>query len=79
MHWPKRSSTPSAPKSGKQDDHTAPIKAVASTLTMASGMLGQDGRHPVSLAHAGFAQGIGGPSNFRVHLVPTQAAGSLRN
>ena len=30
-----------APNSGEQDDQTAPIEAVASTLTIASGMLGR--------------------------------------
>jgi hypothetical protein len=39
--WPKRSSTPWTPKSGEQDDHTAPTDAAPSTATIASGTLGR--------------------------------------
>ena len=38
--WPKRSSTPCSPKSGEQDDQTAPIEAAASMAATVSGMLG---------------------------------------
>ena len=38
--WPKRSSTPCSPKSGEQDDQTAPIEAAASMPATVSGMFG---------------------------------------
>ena len=38
--WPKRSSTPCSPKSGEQDDQTAPSEAAASMPATASGMFG---------------------------------------
>jgi hypothetical protein len=39
--WPKRSSTPEMPKSGEQEDQTAPRLAVASMPITASGALGR--------------------------------------
>ena len=38
--WPNRSSTPCSPKSGEQEDQTAPIEAAASMAATVSGMLG---------------------------------------
>ena len=40
--WPKRSSTPRAPKSGEQEDQVAPTAAAASMAMMVSGILGMN-------------------------------------
>ncbi len=40
--WPKRSSTPLMPKSGEQEDQTAPMLVAASMPMTASGRLGMN-------------------------------------
>ena len=40
MVWPKRSRTPLMPKSGEQEDQTAPMLVAASMAMMLSGILG---------------------------------------
>src|SRR5438552_115783 len=40
--WPKRSTTPATPKSGEQDDQTAPRLVAASIAITVSGMFGMN-------------------------------------
>ena len=55
--WPKRSSTPAAPKSGEQEEKTAPSAAVAAMTATDSGMFGRKAatRSPSSIPAAASA------------------------
>ena len=58
--WPKRSSTPLAPKSGEQDDQTAPTLAAASIAMTVSGMFG---RKPATRSPARTPCALSAPGN----------------
>jgi len=64
--WPKRSNTPLMPKSGEQEDHTAPRLVVASNGDDGLMAVGHEARHPVAGLHAALAQRVGAASHLLV-------------
>ena len=68
--WPKRSSTPSTPKSGEQDDQIAPMEAAASRQAIDLRHVGQHRRHAVALPDAEFVAGAAASRHKRPQFIP---------
>ena len=71
--WPKRSSTPRDPKSGEQDDQTAPMRGRGQHAHDGLRHVGQHGRDAVAFADAERAQRLLGAAHLGVKLVPGEA------